>query len=381
MTAKDKRRNRRINASTWRSAEFPAVLRPALRKELSGGNIGLYTVLPYWEVYTTSCDVSIELAATSQEVQNAIYSKDWHYGILKHNFLFGGIFGLKSSNAGTALNLTPNSNSDSIGFAVPATALEEIYSHYNRFEHIHPDPLEFVYLYDKKLDRELSGFIASALAYGRVRQILRSVRTVLDIMGPSPSFFLLEKSPAGIREAFQFFKHRFTTGGILANLLEGLRELIMEYGSLESCFLAGFSEKDPNILTALTTFVKKLEKAGGRTMPMFLPSPDGGSACKRLNLFLRWMVRSDNVDPGVWQGIPASHLVVPLDTHMHRIAVAMGLTSRKQADIRCALEITAAFSAIRPADPVRYDFALTRLGIKSGTPPTKFFASLLSIGG
>ncbi len=93
------------------------------------------------------------------------------------------------------------------------------------------------------------------------------------------------------------------------------------------------------------------------------------------------MVRSDDVDPGVWQGIPASHLIVPLDTHMHRIAGAMGLTSRKQADMRCAIEITEAFSAIRPADPVRYDFALTRLGIKNGTPPTNFSASLLSMGG
>jgi uncharacterized protein (TIGR02757 family) len=93
------------------------------------------------------------------------------------------------------------------------------------------------------------------------------------------------------------------------------------------------------------------------------------------------MVRKDNVDPGIWQSIPASHLIVPLDTHMHRIATTMGLTSRKQADIQCAMEITGAFSYIRPADPVRYDFALTRLGIKAGTPPTDFFASLLSIGG
>ena len=126
---------------------------------------------------------------------------------------------------------------------MPATAFEELYRHFNRFEHIHPDPLEFVYLYDNKPDRELSGFIASALAYGRVQQILRSVHTVLDVMGPSPSVFLLEESRADIRKAFQFFKHRFTTGGTLSNLLEGLKELILEYGSLESCFLAGFQSK------------------------------------------------------------------------------------------------------------------------------------------
>lgn len=260
-------------------------------------------------------------------------------------------------------------------------ALEELYRYYDHFEHIHPDPLELVYLYVNKPDRELSGFIASALAYGRVRQILHSVSTVLNSMGPSPSRFLLERSSADIRKAFEFFKHRFTSGAILSDLLEGLRELILEYGSLESCFLAGFREEEQNILPALSGFVEKLEQAAGRKMPMLLPSPDGGSACKRLNLFLRWMVRKDNVDPGIWQSVPASHLIVPLDTHMHRIATTMGLTSRKQADIRCAIEITDAFSSIHPADPVRYDFALTRLGIKAGTPPTDFFASLLSIGG
>jgi uncharacterized protein (TIGR02757 family) len=299
----------------------------------------------------------------------------------RHIFVSGGTFLLKPSNSGAVLSLAPDAGPGPAGGKKLGQALEALYSHYNRFEHIHPDPLEFVYHYDKKLDRELSGFIASALAYGRVQQILRSVRSVLDIMGPSPSAFLLENRPAGIRKQFQFFKHRFTTGEILSNLLVALRGVTLEYGSLESCFLAGFSEHDPNILPALTGLVKKLERACGRTIPTFLPSPDGGSACKRLNLFLRWMVRSDNVDPGIWQGIPASHLIVPLDTHMHKIAADMGLTSRKQADIRCAIEITKAFSAIRPDDPVRYDFALTRPGINPGTPPPKLFSSLLSTGG
>ena len=300
---------------------------------------------------------------------------------LKNNFVFGGTFRLKPSNPGAVSSFAPDAGPGPTGGGILGPALEELYSHYNRFEHIHPDPLEFVYHYDKKPDRELSAFIASALAYGRVRQILRSVRSVLDIMGPSPSSFLLENRPAGIRKQFRFFKHRFTTGEVLSNLLIAFRELTLEYGSLESCFLAGFSENDPNILPALTGLVKKLEQACGRTLPTFLPSPDGGSACKRLNLFLRWMVRSDNVDPGIWQGVPASHLIIPLDTHMHKIAAAMGLTSRKQADIRCAIEITEAFSAIRPDDPVRYDFALTRPGINPGTPPPKLFSSLLSIGG
>ena len=94
-----------------------------------------------------------------------------------------------------------------------------------------------------------------------------------------------------------------------------------------------------------------------------LPSPESGSACKRLNLFLRWMVRSDAVDPGGWSGVSPAMLIVPLDTHMHRIAAKLGLTKRRAADFRAAREVTGAFRTIAPEDPVKYDFALTRLGI------------------
>ncbi len=287
---------------------------------------------------------------------------------------------MKPTNGGSIPSLPPDAATGTIGSPVLAPALEKLYCHYNSFEHIHPDPLEFVYLYDSKSDREISALIASALAYGRVRQILRSVSTVLDIMGPSPSSYLLENGPADIRNAFRSFKHRFTTGEMLSSLLAGIGKLILEYGSLESCFLAGFSQGDRNVLPALAAFVKKVEHASGRVLPTFLPSPDGGSACKRLNLFLRWMVRSDNVDPGTWQTVPASHLIVPLDTHMHRIAAKMGLTRRKQADIRCAIEITDAFASIRPDDPVRYDFALTRFGIKPETLQMHHFFSLIKNG-
>lgn len=253
--------------------------------------------------------------------------------------------------------------------------LDGLYEYYNRFEYIHPDPLEFVHNYEDKRDREVVGLIASALAYGRVKQILCSVHRVVDAMGPSPCSFLLHHSPSRIRCRFDSFKHRFTTGDTLAALLIGIRQLIEEFGSIESCFLSGFNRSDPSILPALAAFVKKLDNASGQPMPMFLPSPAGGSACKRLNLYLRWMVRRDNVDPGIWPAVPPACLIVPLDTHMHRIALAMGLTTRKQADMRCAVEITAQFASICPEDPVRYDFALTRLGM-NGTVPNSISTAL-----
>ncbi len=255
-------------------------------------------------------------------------------------------------------------------------ALEALYAYYNRRGCIYPDPLAFVYLYENRLDREVAGFIASALAYGRVQQIQSSVTSVLDKMGRSPSGFLIGMNPDELRNIFGSFKHRFTTGAILSGLLEGLRKIILEYGSLESCFLSHFDLSDQNILPALCSFVSTIDIAAGARMPMFIPSPEGGSACKRLNLFLRWMVRRDNVDPGVWKNVPASRLVIPLDTHMHRIALAMGLTQRKQADLRCAVEVTENFAGICPEDPIRYDFALTRLGIGNEAPPDEILECL-----
>jgi uncharacterized protein (TIGR02757 family) len=241
--------------------------------------------------------------------------------------------------------------------------LEQLYALYNRRECIHPDPLEFVHKYSDPLDREVVGMVASALAYGRVQQILKSVSEVMQRMGESPSRFLRVHSQRSIERIFGDFRHRFTAGAQLAALLVGIKRLLAKYGSLQACFVAHSGPKDDSILPALTEFVRELSDDAPDHMTMLLPSPSKGSACKRLNLFLRWMVRSDDVDPGGWSGVDACKLIVPLDTHMHRISLEVGLTRRKQADIRAALEVTRAFRAIAPEDPVRYDFTLTRLGI------------------
>ncbi|MFH0798600.1 MAG: TIGR02757 family protein [Pseudomonadota bacterium] len=244
---------------------------------------------------------------------------------------------------------------------VKKEALEELYQTCNRRELVHPDPLEFLYDYGDLHDREIAALVASSLAYGRVRQILKSVSAVLSRMSPSPCGFVKESTEKEIGRAFAGFKHRFTTGGELSRMLVGAKAAIAKHGSLHGCFAAGFKKDDPTVLPALSRFAAEL--SGGRKMSL-LPLPGLGSACKRLNLFLRWMVRRDEVDPGGWAGVPASKLIVPLDTHMHRIGRAMGLTRRKAADMRTALEITAAFASVSPDDPVRYDFALTRLGIR-----------------
>jgi uncharacterized protein (TIGR02757 family) len=243
------------------------------------------------------------------------------------------------------------------------SSLDALYALYNQREYVHPDPLEFLYRYDDLPDREIAGLIASCLAYGRVVQILRSVCNALDRMGPSPYRFLLESSPEDLQNTFADFRHRFTSGTQLAALLIGMKKALERYGSLYQCFLNKLEDRDSTILPALTAFVQEISEGVEGLEGMLLPSPAGGSACKRLNLFLRWMARSDDVDPGGWERVRPSRLIIPLDVHMHRISLQMGLTARKQADMRTALEITEAFRSIVPEDPVRYDFALTRLGI------------------
>ncbi|HUT57179.1 MAG TPA: TIGR02757 family protein [Phycisphaerae bacterium] len=241
-------------------------------------------------------------------------------------------------------------------------ALDELYEAYNRRRYVHPDPVEFLYAYDDSEDREVAALVASSLAFGRVAHILVSVRKVLDRLGPSPASFLADTPDARLRSMFAGFVHRFVGSDELAAMLIGAKRARRRFGGLQACFRQGVGSNDGTVVPALTAFSAALNELGGGC-GFLLPSPAGGSACKRLNLMLRWLVRRDDVDPGGWPTEWADKLLVPLDTHMHRIARAMNATRRKAADLRTAEEVTAAFRGIRPDDPVRYDFALTRLGI------------------
>ena len=180
-------------------------------------------------------------------------------------------------------------------------------------------------------------------------------------MGPSPRSFVLQTRPTTLTGLFNDFKHRFTAGAEMARLIANLRRILEEHGSLNTCFLAGFSDSDETIIPALGRFTHHLREHAGH----LVPTPLGGGACKRLNLFLRWMVRKDDVDPGGWKGIPAGKLVIPLDTHMQTIGRKLKLTRRKAPGLPMALEITESFRRFSPDDPVKYDFALTRFGIRA----------------
>jgi len=250
--------------------------------------------------------------------------------------------------------------------------LDRLYDLYNNRKFVHPDPLEFLYAYHDIRERELAGLIASSLAYGRVTQILKSVSSVLEKMVPSPRSFLLDSTPKTLFACFSGFRHRFTTGDEMAYMLLGAKQAIERYGSLYDCFLAGFNEQNDSIVPAISAFVNELNSAAAEEVNSLLPSPERGSACKRINLFLRWMVRKDRVDPGGWDKVPRSMLIIPLDTHMYHICTGLNMTCRKSADMTTAVEITEAFRKIAPEDPVRYDFSLTRLGIRKDADPDSF---------
>ncbi|MCD6304061.1 MAG: TIGR02757 family protein [Planctomycetes bacterium] len=252
-------------------------------------------------------------------------------------------------------------------------ALERHYRRFNRRRYVHPDPLERLYDYPDPDDQEVVGLLAAGLAYGNVRQILRSLDDVLSRLGGRPARFVRDATPVRLTRAMAGFRHRWTTGAEVAALLAAVRRTRIRCGSLEKCFRRAITAGDETVVPALGAMFEQLCPSGRNSL---LSDPRRGSASKRLHLYLRWMVRRDAVDVGPWRRVPSRLLVVPLDTHMLHIARALGLTERRSADARTALAVTAAFRAFRPDDPVRYDFSLTRLGIHPDVRPCEFLAEL-----
>jgi len=248
--------------------------------------------------------------------------------------------------------------------------LQRLYARYNRREFIGSDPLQFVYEYSNPADMEVVALLAALLAYGRVQQIQKSLADLLDRMGESP-FQFVRNFDEQRRARLKDFKHRFTTGDDISDLLELLRDILDKFSSIEKFFVQGYNPGDKNIIPALSKFCDSLldmyaKNHNGnitRGLSYLLPRPASGSVCKRLNLFLRWMVRNDEVDLGLWKSVDKTRLIVPVDVHMGRLCRFLGFQDRKTASLSTALKITKSFAEIDPADPVKYDFALTRIGI------------------
>jgi len=248
--------------------------------------------------------------------------------------------------------------------------LEELYRKYNCFERIKPDPLQFVYRYTEPRDMEVAGFLAAALAYGRVRQIEQSVENLLKRMGRSPFEFVVNFTDSAGKK-LTGFRHRFNTAGDICELLGILHGVLQQYGSIEAYFAQGLEPDHTNVIGALSRFtgglLQRYQRDAGtvasKALRFLLTDPANGSPCKRLNLFLRWMVRHDDVDAGIWKSVDKAKLIVPLDTHMARLCKILGFYDRNTVSLATALEITQGFARLEPDDPVKYDFALSRIGI------------------
>ena len=273
-----------------------------------------------------------------------------------------------------------------------ATFLEDIRSSCNAAERLRRDPLAIVVSYPDQADRELVGLVASTLAFGSVDLILRACREALAPLGRHPRETLLAMRDFDIARAWAGFQYRYCFSRDMIALMGAARRAFERSGSLESFFVEG-DEGGQDIVAAAGNFAQRLKglsveaaramslrgsatgAAGGAggadPIPApaglranLLPDPAKGSACKRLFLYLRWMARRDEVDPGCWTAIDPRRLVVPMDTHMARVtSERLRFIPAPRADLKAALAVTAAFRLYAPEDPVKYDFALTRPGI------------------
>jgi uncharacterized protein (TIGR02757 family) len=246
-----------------------------------------------------------------------------------------------------------------------------------RSRRLDSDPLAFAHTYADPADREVVAFVSASLAFGRVASIQASIARVLAALGPRPAAFLEEWDETPIA-GLERFVHRWVTGQDVEDLLLKVKRARRAYGSLGALFEAGDGGGD-DFVAALSSFHRNLlsfsrsprAAAHSRGLRFLLPSPESGSACKRSHLFLRWMIRTEGFDLGLWTGgrFTPARLLLPMDVHLHRISRRIGLTRRKAADLAASREATAWLRRISPADPVAYDWPLSRLGIL-GLPVT-----------
>jgi len=240
-------------------------------------------------------------------------------------------------------------------------ACETIFSDFHNPQCIHPDPLEIPKSFGNQRDQEISGFFAATLALGRVELFMPVLHTVFARF-PRPAEQLSQLTYREILGILKGSYYRFFSSESLAGLLFGLSTTLTRFGTLEACYLAS---EEPTHLARLEHL--RNEILGSIPIPMptiTIPHPLG--VAKRLHLFSRWMVRQDSVDLGIWKQVNPAELFYPLDTHIYQISKFLRITQRRTADKKSMEEITAFFRIYYPADPVKFDFSLSRIGLGKG---------------
>lgn len=242
--------------------------------------------------------------------------------------------------------------------------LESLHDRYNNTSFIEPDPISVPHSFSSTLDREIAGFMASTIAWGNRKAIVKSAHRMMQYMDNSPAEFVVNASDKEL-DHLRSYVHRTFNGDDFRDFVLGLRHIIREWGSLggffEDCY-----ERSGDMRVVLSEFRREFFRHDhNQRCEKHLSSIDRGAACKRLCMYLRWFVRHDDrgVDFGLWRKIPMSALYLPLDLHTGRMGRQLGLLRRKQDDWRAVEEITATLRELCPDDPVRYDYALFGLGI------------------
>lgn len=243
--------------------------------------------------------------------------------------------------------------------------LDEMVIKYNRKDFIENDPVLIPHLFSRKQDVEIAGFFAATLAWGQRKTIINKCRELLAMMDNDPHQFILHHQEKDLKP-FLNFKHRTFNATDALYYIEFLRWFYSQYNSLENGFQ--LSDADDTVEQGLIHFHNlffSLEDYPKRTKK-HLATPERKSTCKRINMFLRWMVRKDNngIDFGIWSTIKPSQLICPCDVHVDRVARKLKLIKRKQTDWLTALELTSNLKKFDSVDPVKYDFALFGLGVE-----------------
>lgn len=244
--------------------------------------------------------------------------------------------------------------------------LEDSHERFNRADFIQDDPVGIPHRFERKEDIEISGFLSALIAWGRREMIIRSANSLMERMDHAPFEFVMNANDDELTR-MDGFVHRTFNQEDAKTLLKSLKVAYLEHGGLERIFSAGITASSTSVKDAILHAREVLT-----SVPDFLPrtgkhlaNPARGSSAKRLNMYLRWMVRDDNrgVDFGIWKEIPASLLICPLDVHTGNVGRELGLLSRKQNDWKAALELTENLRKFCPEDPVKYDFSLFGLGV------------------
>jgi uncharacterized protein (TIGR02757 family) len=251
--------------------------------------------------------------------------------------------------------------------------LDRFYKEYNFKERLKHDPIEIPHRYSNSEDIEIAGFIASCFAYGKVGLFKPVIEEILTPAGKHPSRMLKKFTLKNDAEYFKGISYRFNKEKDILCFIYLLSETVNKWGSLKKLFYHHYESGHEDIRIALNGFVDHFHAINtspvyGRNikpsgLKQLFPTPVNGSACKRMNLFLRWMVRRKDIDFGIWDKVPASKLIIPLDTHIARISRCLGFTERKSSDWKTAKEITEALKQFDESDPLKYDFALCHHGI------------------